>query len=149
MLTGYLAPMMSSSLAYEVGFGDIGKLLRDYEGFHSIFLGMSNEERYARNFFNLGSHDKVILVDIIGEKNSNVKYSRCYLWNKDQYDNEEIRSKCHPSRIMGDYAWYVECVPQILARQLWFATFREGKSITELDYTIGISMNEYSSLGLA
>jgi uncharacterized membrane-anchored protein YhcB (DUF1043 family) len=30
-----------------------------------------------------------------------------------------------------------------------FATFREGKAITELDYTIGISMNEYSSMGLA
>lgn len=140
--------MLNSSIADEAGFADVGFLFREYEAFHQVALG-SNEERFIRNFFNLGPDTQLVIVDIVGNKNAKVAYARCYLWNLDHFDMEEINSKCHPSLILGDYSWYVECIPQILGRQLYYTSFNECKTITELDYQVGFRMNEYYRMGIA
>jgi hypothetical protein len=87
------------------------------------------------------------MVDIIG--NNRVIYTRCYLWHLDYFDMQEIINKCHPSQILGEYRWYVECIPQILSRQLHYVSFNEVKAVPDLGYEIGIAMNEYISMGLA
>jgi TIR domain-containing protein len=146
-LVGYLHSIMSLSNAEEVGYPDVKALLSEYEGYYKVTLG-SNEELFIRNFFHL-LDEELSLIEVTGNRDEKIQYGRFYLWSIDNYDRVEIAHVTEPRKIISDYKWYIDCIPQILSGHLWSNSFRYQRMINELEYRIVYGLDEYSKMGFA
>lgn len=145
VLVEYLTNAISSEITEKLGFRDIANYIRSYEKYRHEY-DMGDDRRFVRMLCNLGTD--IVVADLMGLETRKIKNARIYLPNLDHADKLTLRYHCSLQTLIDDYSWYIHYIPQILGKCLYWITFGEGKPLHELDYNIGINMNDYKKMGL-
>ncbi|ODS36219.1 hypothetical protein BEH94_05180 [Candidatus Altiarchaeales archaeon WOR_SM1_SCG] len=152
ILSKYLESAIFPIYAEKFGHNDIANFMNrfmvlDEENEVNVIM---DEKSCVRDMLPIGENESLFEIEIGANPNKKIKTSRFYL-PRDKISKNDImmlQCRCHPSDIIDYYTWYVYCLPQVLSRFLFWTTFRDGKPIHELDYFVGIKMDDYDLVGL-
>ncbi|MCP5364111.1 MAG: toll/interleukin-1 receptor domain-containing protein [Hyphomicrobiales bacterium] len=127
-----------SYYAGEFSHSDIAAYIRKYENSNLRF----DEEELVRRVCDLRHEDDLIEVRLVGDETNKTIGQNLFarVSSKDRY---LLKMYCDPSNIFSRYFWYCACLPQIIARSLFWSAFRDGKPLHELEYNVGLSFADY------
>jgi hypothetical protein len=127
---------------------------KKFDSLEIAVMSINNAMKYAQ-YVLVGYLTKAIsstITEKLGFRDI-ANYIRSYEKYRHEYDMGDdrrfVRVLCNLLQtLIDDYSWYIHYIPQILGKCLYWITFREGKPLHELDYKIGINMDDYKKMGL-
>jgi len=107
------------------------------------------EENLVRKVCQIRPDYHLAFVGIEGNRSRRVVDAKIHLPILSKDDCLRLQITCPPQEIIMYYSWYCWCLPQILGHFLQWTAFREAKPLHELDYSIGLSLDDYDRIGYA
>lgn len=144
-----LASHLSSAIfplqAEKFGFADLAAFMRRHEEpIHS-----NDDEAVVHEILGVRAGEGFLRLGLQGLEDKRV-WSTNILWpTPSETDRLMLQMTCDVSLFISHYQWYVEALPQIIGHTAFWTAFREGKPLHELDYQIGLKMEDYQHIGLA
>lgn len=133
--------------AEQFGYPELARYLQRYQSYKE-YQGYDDEERVAREVCGAREGNPMPYVGLEGSVSRRVRDAKIFL-PKLYTDSLILQMTCPVEYLIPAYAWYVFCLPQILGDFLSWTAFREGRPLHELDYTVGIRMDDYERIGYA
>src|SRR5579875_152224 len=140
-LASYLCSAIFPDFARKFGYPAIASYIEKYLDYYRE----GDNETVLAKIFN--EQQPLIAVEIRGRRDHKVRGERLYLPGSLCIDRTELYFQPEVSQIIDLYSWFVYCAPQILVSTLMSATFADGIIIAELDYTPGLSRDDYDIIG--
>ncbi len=108
----------------------------------------ASPEEFVARLASSGSAEAMVDVELVGDKQRRVTDTRFQLPSS-EIDLQVLAFGASPATEIFDTTWYEVCVPQIIVRNLTWTVYGLGKPLHELDYTLGLTPEDYTRMGLA
>jgi hypothetical protein len=145
VITSHVSPAVFVEQARQFGYPEIAAYLRKYEDFQAD----RDEETLVRHICEIAESIDLIEVGFEGVKDRRIVDQTILVPSRSRDDRLLLQMTCSPQDIITYPSWYYCCLPQLLRRFLAWTAFRDAKPLHEVEYNVGIAMEDYERIGLA
>lgn len=145
VMTSHISGAVFAEHAKQFGYPEVAEYLRKYESFQFDY----DEEKLIRHICEIADSVDLIEAGFEGLKDRKIVDETIFLPNRSHDDRLLLQMTCSPQNIITYPSWYFCCLPQLLRRFLGWTTFRDAKPLHEIEYTVGMSLEDYERVGLA